>query len=191
MEGLSEFAAAFILVALLELGDKTQLLLISLATKHPPLPLIAGAAIGETAVTAIGVGIGVAIIAVVPVLALKLVSGALFIAVGVWNLVAKDEKAEAKEEKARNPFLTAIGLSFLAELGDKTMLAVIALSGSLGAPVSVFAGGSLGLIVIAVLSVALGRVLKRYVTARWLRYLSAALFIAAGVIAIVEALWSG
>ena len=191
MEGLSEFAAAFILVALLELGDKTQLLLISLATKHPPLPLIAGAAIGETAVTAIGVGIGVAIIAVVPVLALKLVSGALFIAVGVWNLIAKDEKAEAKEEKARNPFLTAIGLSFLAELGDKTMLAVIALSGSLAAPVSVFAGGSLGLIVIAVLSVALGRVLKRYVTARWLRYLSAALFIAAGVIAIVEALWSG
>jgi len=191
VEGLSEFAAAFILVALLELGDKTQLLLISLATKHPPLPLIAGAAIGETAVTAIGVGIGVAIIAVVPVLALKLVSGALFIAVGVWNLIAKDEKAEAKEDKARNPFLTAIGLSFLAELGDKTMLAVIALSGSLAAPVSVFAGGSLGLIVIAVLSVALGRVLKRYVTARWLRYLSAALFIAAGVIAIVEALWSG
>jgi len=189
VEGLSAFAAAFILVGLLELGDKTQLLLISLATKHRPLPLIAGAAIGETAVTAIGVGIGVAIIAVIPILALKLVSGALFIVVGLWNLLAKDEKAEDKGAMARDPFLSAIGLSFLAELGDKTMLAVIALSGSLEAPVSVFVGGSLALLVVAIVSVALGRILKRYVTARWLRYVSAALFIGAGIIAIVEALW--
>ncbi|OGS51450.1 MAG: hypothetical protein A3K65_06375 [Euryarchaeota archaeon RBG_16_68_12] len=193
MEGLSAFAATFVLVGLLELGDKTQLLLISLATKHRPLPIIAGAALGETAVTAIGVGVGAAIVAVVPVVALKLASGALFIGIGLWNLLAKEKEATAESEGrvARNPFLATLGLAFLAELGDKTMLAVIALSGSLAAPVSVFAGASLALLTIAVVSVALGRVLKRYITARWLRVVSATLFIGAGVLTIVEAVWPG
>jgi len=193
VEGLSAFAATFVLVGLLELGDKTQLLLISLATKHRPLPIIAGAALGETAVTAIGVGVGAAIVAVVPVVALKLASGALFIGIGLWNLLAKEKEATAESEGrvARNPFLATLGLAFLAELGDKTMLAVIALSGSLAAPVSVFAGASLALLTIAVVSVALGRVLKRYITARWLRVVSATLFIGAGVLTIVEAVWPG
>lgn len=191
MEGLSAFVATFALVGLLELGDKTQLLLISLATKHPAFPIIAGAALGETAVTAIGVGVGAAIVAVVPVVVLKLASGALFIGIGLWNLLAREKEATAESEGrvARNPFLATLGLSFLAELGDKTMLAVIALSGALAAPVSVFAGASLALLTIAIVSVVLGRVLKRYITARWLRIVSAALFIGAGVLAILEAVW--
>ena len=83
------------------------------------------------------------------------------------------------------------GLSFLAELGDKTMLAVIALSGTLQAPASVFLGAALGLLAVAVPSVVLGRILKRYVTARWLRWLSAGLFIAAGVLTLLEAALGG
>ena len=94
MEGLAAFAAAFGLIALLELGDKTQLLLISLATKHPPAPVIAGAFLGETAVTAIGVAIGVAAAATVPFLAIQVASGILFIAIGLWNL-RPEKTAEA------------------------------------------------------------------------------------------------
>lgn len=187
MEGPAAFAVAFALIALLELGDKTQLLLISLATKHPPAPVIAGAFLGETAVTAIGVAIGVAAAAIVPFLAIQVASGILFIAIGLWNLRPGKESAAEEKPSARGPFLTTTGLSFLAELGDKTMLAVIALSGSLLAPLSVFLGAALGLLAIAIPSVVLGRILRRYVTATWLRWLSAGLFIAAGVLTIVEA----
>lgn len=190
MEGASAFLAAFALVGLLEIGDKTMLLMISLATKYPPAPVIAGGVLGETAVTAIGVGIGAVIIAFIPILAIKLISGALFIAVGLWNLLVKEKGETEAEAAARNPFLASLGLAFLAELGDKTMLAVIALSSSLEAPASVFVGASLGLAVVAISSVVLGRVLKRHMKAHWLRIISGVLFVAAGVIAIVEALLS-
>ncbi len=189
MEGVSAFLAAFALVGLLEIGDKTMLLMISLATKYPPVPTIAGGILGETAVTAIGVGIGAVIVAFIPILAIKLLSGALFIAVGLWNLAVKEKEESGPDPGARNPFLASLGLAFLAELGDKTMLAVIALSSSLAAPAAVFLGASLGLAVVAIASVALGRVLKRHMKARWLRVISGVLFVAAGVIAIVEALW--
>ncbi|HEY4704763.1 MAG TPA: TMEM165/GDT1 family protein [Thermoplasmata archaeon] len=191
MEGSAAFAAAFGLIALLELGDKTQLLLISLGTKHPPGPVIAGAFLGETAVTAIGVAIGVAAAAIVPFLAIQVASGILFIGIGLWNLRPEREGDPERAPPARGPFLTTTGLSFLAELGDKTMLAVIALSGTLRAPVSVFLGAALGLLAVAVPSVVLGRVLRRYVTAKWLRWVSAGLFIAAGVLTLAEAALGG
>lgn len=189
MEGLAPFAAAFLLISVMELGDKTQLLVISLSTKHRPLPVAAGAVLGEIAVTAIGVAIGLAIASAVPILYVRVISGALFIGFGLWALRPQVESVEPRpEEDVRDPFLTSLGLAFVAELGDKTMIAVIALSGSLAAPVSVFAGASLGLAGIVVVSVVLGRVLRRYVTARWLRFVSAGLFLAAGVVTILEAL---
>lgn len=189
MEGPAAFAAAFLLISIMELGDKTQLLVISLSTKHPMIPVAAGAALGVVAVTAIGVAIGIAIATAVPILYVQVLSGALFIGFGLWALRPEREESEPDAgEDARNPFFTSLGLAFVAELGDKTMIAVIALSGSLAAPVSVFAGASLGLVAIVVVSVGLGRVLRRYVTARWLRYLSAGLFLAAGIITIVEGL---
>ena len=87
--------------------------------------------------------------------------------------------------------MNAAGLAFLAELGDKTMLAVIALSGALQAPVSVFLGASIALLAMILVAIAMGRVLRRFLTARWLHLVSAALFIVAGVLVIAGALLSG
>jgi len=192
MEGIAPFAAAFLLISVMELGDKTQLLVISLSTKHRPLSVAAGAFLGETAVTAIGVAIGLAIATTVPVLYVRLISGALFIGFGAWSLRPTAEAKEAEpEETPRSPFFKALGLAFLAELGDKTMIAVIGLSGTLAAPLSVFAGASLGLLMIVLISIGLGRVLQRYISTRWLRYLGAGLFIAAGVLTILDAVLVG
>src|SRR5437867_1426006 len=131
MEGIAPFAAAFLLISVMELGDKTQFLVISLSTKHRPLPVAAGAFVGETAVTAIGVAIGLAIATTVPILYVRLLSGALFIGFGAWSLRPTAEAKEAEpEETPRSPFFKALGLAFLAELGDKTMIAVIGLSGT-------------------------------------------------------------
>jgi len=190
MEGLAAFGAAFALVALLELGDKTQLLVISLAAKHPPLPVAMGAFLGEASVTAIAVTIGIVIASVVDVFLLQLASGAIFIVLGVWNLRLREAEETEGAEIAR-PFVNAAGLAFLAELGDKTMLAVIALSGALQAPASVFLGASIALLGMILVAIAVGRVLRRFLTARWLQLVSAATFIVAGVLVIAEALLSG
>lgn len=188
MEGPEAFAAALGLILVLELGDKTQLATISLATRHPWPPVLLGASAGLVLVTGIGAAIGGLLAEYLgPWLsAIQVGGGVLFIAFGLWTHLRGDEEAKASRED-RGPFLTAFGLNFVAELGDKTQLAVIVLAATNAAPVSTFAGAALALTAIAATSVAIGAGLAKVLQARWLRIASTALFVAAGVILIVEA----
>lgn len=194
MEGVVPFISAFGLIALLELGDKTQLVTISLATRHPWKDVLAGAVLGLVAATAVGAVVGgilaTTLGAWLPYV--KIVGGVLFIAIGVWTVVQalrhhfQEEPAERVKEK-RSAFVTAASFNFLAEFGDKTQIAVIILAATYDAPVSVFLGGSAGLAVIALSSVIIGTGLSRFLSEKWLRLVSTALFILAGALLIVEA----
>ncbi|HYM38786.1 MAG TPA: TMEM165/GDT1 family protein [Thermoplasmata archaeon] len=194
MEGLLPFAAAFGLIALLELGDKTQLVTISLATRHPWKGVLAGAVVGLTAATAIGAAVGGVLAATLGawLTYIRIGGGVLFIVIGGWTVAAAlrrhvaGEPEEAVKEK-RRAFVTATSFNFLAEFGDKTQIAVIVLAATYDAPFSVFLGGSAGMALIAVTSVAIGKGLSRFMSERWLRLLSTGLFIVAGVLLIVEA----
>ena len=188
VESFDLFAAALGLILVLELGDKTQLATISLATRRPWPAVLAGAVTGLVAVTAIGAAVGGLLSTTLGgwLPALKIGGGLLFITFGVWSYLRPDEE-EAPEEDPRGPFFAAFALNFVAELGDKTQLAVIVLAATSAAPVSVFAGASLGLAGIAVTSVLIGRTLARVLQARWLRLASTALFVAAGIFLLVEA----
>ena len=75
-----------------------------------------------------------------------------------------------------------------AEFGDKTQLAVIILAASYAAPASVFAGAGLAETVIAVTSVVIGTNLSRFLTKRWIGLVSSSLFLAAGVLLVLDAL---
>jgi len=191
VEGIAPFAVALGLGLVLELGDKTQLATISLATRHPRLPVFAGACLGLVAVTAVGAAVGAALVvsleAWLP--AIKVGGGALFIALGAWTYVRKEEKKVAEDR--RGAFATALALNLVAELGDKSQLAVIVLAATYAAPLSVFAGASLALALIAAMSVLVGAALVRVLSAEWLRRVSTALFIAAGVLLILEAVLGG
>lgn len=193
MEGLEPFVAAVGLILVLELGDKTQLATISLATRHPWAPVLAGAATGLILVTALGAGIGAVLAASLTewLRWVKVAGGALFIAFGIASYLRKEGGEPEGKRDERGPFLTALALNGLAELGDKTQIAVIVLAATYAAPMSVFAGASLGLVAIATTSVLIGAGLARVLQARWLRIVSTVLFVAAGVFLIVEALAGG
>lgn len=181
------FAAALGLVMLLELGDKTQLATISLAARHPWAPVFAGASAALLLVTAISVAIGAAIAAYMGswLVAVKVGGGLLFIAFGIWTYLRPEEEIEANEE--RGALTTAFTLNLVAELGDKTQLAVIVLAATSSAPVSVFMGASVALVLITALSVLIGTGLARVLRREWLRLVSTGLFIVAGILLIVEA----
>ncbi len=193
MEGIVAFVAALGLIALLELGDKTQLVTISLATHHPWRAVLAGAVLGLTAATAIGAAVGGVLAATLGawLTYIKIGGGIVFILLGVWTVVQglrhhfREESEEAKER--RSAFATAASFNFLAEFGDKTQIAVIILAASYDAPLSVFLGGSAGMSLVAVSSVVIGAGLARLLSERWLRLISTVLFIIAGVLLIVEA----
>jgi len=185
------FGTALGLVLVLELGDKTQLATISLATRHPWAPVLAGAVAGLTALTALGAILGGILAACLEswLTAIKIGGGILFIVFGLWSYLHHDE-AEPAEESARGAFASAFALNFIAELGDKTQLAVIVLAAAYAAPASVFVGGSVGLAIITMMSIAIGAALARVIRAKWLQQVSTILFIAVGVVLIVEALLS-
>lgn len=194
MESVVAFVAALGLVALLELGDKTQLVTVSLATRHPWSQVLAGAVVGLVAATAVGAAVGGLLAATLGawLTYIKIGGGILFIVIGVWTVVQalrrhlKEEPQQGAKER-RSAFATALSFNFLAEFGDKTQIAVIILAATYDAPVSVFLGGSAGLSLIAVMSVMIGAGLARILTEKWLRLISTVLFIVAGVLLILEA----
>ncbi len=194
MEGAVAFLSALGLIALLELGDKTQLVTISLATRHPWREILVGAVVGLVAATAIGAAVGGVLAATLGawLTYIKIGGGILFILIGIGTVVQalrrhfQEEPEEAAKER-RSAFTTAASFNFLAEFGDKTQIAVIVLAATYDAPVSVFLGGSAGLALIAVTSVVIGKGLARYLSEKWLRFVSTVLFILAGALLIVEA----
>ena len=194
MEGVAPFVAALGLIALLELGDKTQLVTISLATRHPWREVLAGAVLGLVAATAVGAAVGGLLAATLGawLTYIKVGGGILFILIGVGTIVQAvrhhvQEEPEEMVKERRSAFATAASFNFLAEFGDKTQIAVIILAASYDAPGSVFLGGSAGLALIAVLSVVIGTGLSRVLSEKWLRLLSTVLFILAGALLILEA----
>jgi putative Ca2+/H+ antiporter (TMEM165/GDT1 family) len=165
---------AFATVALAELADKTQLVCISQACRYPAAPVLAGSAAALIAVTAIGVVFGSVLYWLLPPDVIGIVAGALFLAFGVIMVMSwyrdkgKEEEAAPEDDPDAeieagvsnwSVFGSTFGLVALAELGDKTQLAVIALSGKYGNPVAVFVGASVALVLVSSAGVLAGRLI--------------------------------
>lgn len=192
-------AVAFVTIFLAELGDKTQLITISFASKYPRMPVFLGVFLAMSVVTIIGVVVGAVLIRLIPIQAVKILSGLIFIVFGVWTLISKEEGLEEGEEGQVNSkgnqepssgkvFSTAFILTSLAEFGDKTQFAVIALTAQYGAPIFVYIGAVLAFALIVGIGVVLGKKISEKVSSKWIEIGSGVLFIIIGIMFIVEAL---
>jgi Ca2+/H+ antiporter, TMEM165/GDT1 family len=183
LEALVAFAAAFGLVFLAELGDRTQLVLFALATRHPRLPLFLGAAAAFLVQTFLAVLVGDRLGVILPTPLVLLAGAALFLVMGAFALRAAlrhEEEAVEAVPSRRGAFLTAFGFVLVAELGDKTQLAAAALAAASRAPVATFLGASLALLASAAFALALGRIVATRFNGRTVRFAAAAGFLLAG-----------
>lgn len=183
--------AAFVVIFLAELGDKTQLVTISFASKYPHVPVFFGVFLGMSMVTVLGVVVGTILFQVIDVTYVKILSGAIFIIFGIWTLwesnKEEDEKEEEKEVKKKSVFSTTFIMISIAEFGDKTQFMVIALTAQYGTPVLVFIGAVAAFALIVGIGVYVGKKLSEKVSTTWIELGSAILFIVIGVLFIVEA----
>ena len=183
--------AAFVVIFLAELGDKTQLVTISFASKYPHVPVFFGVFLGMSMVTVLGVLVGTILFQVIDVTYVKILSGAIFIIFGIWTLwesnKEEDEKEEEKEVKKKSVFSTTFIMISIAEFGDKTQFMVIALTAQYGTPVLVFIGAVAAFALIVGIGVYVGKKLSEKVSTTWIELGSAILFIVIGVLFIVEA----
>ena len=178
----------FIAALLAEFGDKTQLLVIALAARHPrALPLIAGVAVGALASNIIAAVIGVLLGGFVTMRAASLLLAVALVFAGVAGLMLK--RAEDADARWRGgAFLTAAAGAFALEIGDKTQFLTVALAARLDSFAWAAAGATLGVIVASIPAALLGRQMADAVPMRPIRIGIALLFLLAGFIVTINAL---
>ncbi len=185
---LETIVSSFTLVAASEMGDKTQLLAFSLAARFKrPWPVMAGIFVATILNHALAAFTGRWIAHIFNQTALEYVLGVSFIIFGFWTLLPDSFDDEAKHPKL-DPFLTTAVLFFLAEMGDKTQFATIALGARFQSFWLVTIGTTMGMMVTDGLAVFLGEKLAEKVKMQWVRGFAAFLFFLFGVISLVHAM---
>ncbi len=168
------------------MGDKTQLLALVLSARFQrPIPLIAGIAIATAVNHALAAWFGSWLAESLPRDVLLLGQAASFLAFGLWALRA-DQLDEAKLRWSMSPFLATLVLFFIAECGDKTQFATVALAARFGMPLAVTLGTTAGLVLANAPVVVLGHRFFNRLPLATLRSAAALLFIAFGIMALVE-----
>ncbi len=168
--------SSFLLVAVSEMGDKTQLLAFALAAKFKkPWPVMGGILAATLLNHALASWAGEWVSGVVRPDILAYVLAASFVGFGIWTLFP-DSLDDADKKHRFGPFLTTTVLFFLAEMGDKTQLATVALGARFQSAVMVTVGTTLGMLATDGLAVFLGEKLAGHPAMKWIRYAAAALF---------------
>jgi putative Ca2+/H+ antiporter (TMEM165/GDT1 family) len=183
---LEAFLVSTGVVALAEIGDKTQLFALLLAARYRrPVPIIAGILFATLANHGLAAALGSWITANLSPDSLRLVLGCGFLAMAAWTLVP--DKAEDPSVKARmGVFTTTLVLFFLLEMGDKTQIATVALAARYSSFAAVLCGTTLGMLLANVPAVLLGERILRRVRLDVVRMAAAAVFVLMGLAALLS-----
>ena len=131
---MGDVATAFVVVFLAELGDKTQLVALTLGGRYPPLKVLAVLGVAIAILQTLSVTVGVLVAEAVPDRAVAVGAGLLFLGFAVWTWrTATDEDDEVASAPGRAGLISVGVAFFLAELGDKTMLTTAGLAAARGA----------------------------------------------------------
>jgi putative Ca2+/H+ antiporter (TMEM165/GDT1 family) len=179
-------------VALAEMGDKTQLLSLMLAARYSrqALAIIAGILIATIANHACAALLGHWLMTLVSPDVMRWILGASFLGIGLWLLVPDhiDDAADSKvADRALQVLMLTVVLFFLAEMGDKTQIATIALGARYEDVVSVTIGTTLGMMLANAPAVWIGQKFTQHMPIKWVHAVAAITFIAIGVATLV---WS-
>ncbi|WP_224248910.1 TMEM165/GDT1 family protein [Hyalangium gracile] len=176
--------SSFLLVAASEMGDKTQLLAFSLVTRfRKPWTVMAGILVATLANHALASSVGSWVSAHVPARVMAGILAVTFIGFGLWTL-KPDTHEDAEKPPRFGAFLTTTVLFFLAEMGDKTQLATVALAARYLSVLQVTVGTTLGMLFSDGLAVFLGDRLAGRVQTKALRWVAASLFFVFGALSL-------
>jgi putative Ca2+/H+ antiporter (TMEM165/GDT1 family) len=180
------------LVALAEMGDRTQLLGVALATSfRRPATVLAGIAAGALANHVLAALVGYYVGGLLHAAWFQTFVSLSLIGMAVWTLLQRDPQPGAAPMTGSSAFLTSAGAIFLMEMGDKTQLATAALAAKYHDIVQVSVGSTLGMLVAGAPAVLLGEAITRHAPLRTLRIGGAVLYLALGITGLVHRLRGG
>lgn len=184
---MEAFLTSTAVVSLAEIGDKTQLLAILLATRFKkPVPIILGILVATLANHALAALVGVKVASVLDSEWFRYAIGAAFVAMAAWTLIPdKFDDDDAPKDRA-GAFLTTLVAFFFVEMGDKTQVATIALGAQYQSLLWVTMGTTLGMMIANVPAIFLGQELLKRVNLDTVRKVAALLFLVIGLWVLAE-----
>ncbi|GAA1499349.1 TMEM165/GDT1 family protein [Dactylosporangium maewongense] len=188
---LAALAISFGVIFVAELGDKSQLMALTFATRFKTVPVLIGITVATALVHLVSVAVGYGLGAALPTAWISLVAALAFFAFGAWTLrgdsLTDEERDKVNQPTTRSAIFTVGVAFFLAELGDKTMLATITLATQHGW-FGTWLGSTIGMVAADALAILAGRLLGKHLPERTIKYGAAALFVLFGVWLLIEAL---
>lgn len=207
---LTVFAVATVLIALAELGDKTQLLALCLAARYRPWKVLVGITGATLLIHLLSTAVGEVAGGLIPAFWLRLATGALFVGFGVWTLRGDQGLDEDAAPSRFGPILTSGVAFFFAEIGDKTQIMTMTVAADPGAavrslgvlgshiPVSatpsragaflgVWLGSTVGMVIADGLAIIVGAILGRKLPERLITRVAGGFFILFGIASFASA----
>ncbi len=187
---MDAFLLSFGVIFVAELGDKSQLMALAFATRYRALDVLIGISVATALVHLGSVIVGATVAVTLPRDAIAIVAGIAFFVFAAWTLHGDslDEDEAGKPTQTQGSIILAVGTAFfLAELGDKTMLATITLA-TREAAFPTWLGSTAGMVVADGIAIAVGKLLGSRLPERAIRYGAAVTFVIFGAILIAEGL---
>jgi putative Ca2+/H+ antiporter (TMEM165/GDT1 family) len=187
---MNAFVLSFWVILLAELGDKSQLMALAFASRYRARTVLVAVSVATLIVHAGSVLLGSAFALALPTTAIQIVAGLAFFGFAAWT-IRGDELGAGDEHRARQTgrwALMTIGTAFfLAELGDKTMLATITLA-TTEEPIGTWLGSTVGMVAADALAIAIGAVLGTRLPERAIKLSAAAAFMVFGALLVAQGL---
>jgi putative Ca2+/H+ antiporter (TMEM165/GDT1 family) len=175
-------------VALAEIGDKTQLLAFILAARFKkPLPIIAGILVATLINHGLAGALGAWITTVVSPDVMRWVLGGSFLGMAIWTLIPdKIEEEETQIAHRMGVFGATLVTFFLAEMGDKTQIATVAMAAHYATPLLVIAGTTLGMLIADVPAVFVGNKFANRIPMKLVHAIAAGIFAVMGLLTLFQ-----
>jgi putative Ca2+/H+ antiporter (TMEM165/GDT1 family) len=187
---MDAFLLSFGIIFVAELGDKSQLMALAFAARYRAVPILIGISLATALVHGFSVTLGAVVGVALPTHAIEVVAGLAFFVFAAWTLRGDkldDDEADRAERSNRSAIIAAAVAFFLAELGDKTMLATITLATSEGL-VGTWLGSTLGMVAADALAILVGQQLGARLPDRAIRIGASVIFVAFGLVLVAEGL---
>jgi putative Ca2+/H+ antiporter (TMEM165/GDT1 family) len=187
---MDAFLLSFGVIFLAELGDKSQLMALAFAARFPAVPVLVAITLATALVHLGSVALGATVAVALPTNVISIVAGLAFLVFAAWTLRGDrlDEREDERVRRATGSVILTVGTAFfLAELGDKTMLATVTLATHEEA-VGTWLGSTAGMVAADAIAIGIGKALGTRLPERGVRVGAAVAFVVFGLVLVWEGL---